>query len=152
MRCFAGPFGNDRQSVGFSVESQLNIKTIEAIFGKKYDSIDLIVRSKANILDANIVSNSVVISTNFAFKRLSHKKEWIDLWIIIASIAAGVVLLVAIVFVLWKLGFFMRNQYLNNEEHNNSKSETDHKESGSLLDFSLDSGAENDVQESHEHS
>ena len=103
MRCFAGPFTNERQSTKFLIHSALKIKTIESIFGQKYDKIELMVKTKANILDQRIDSNPTQISTVFLFKRLDLKKEAIDYWIIIVSIGAGILILFIIIAILWKV-------------------------------------------------
>ena len=103
MRCFAGPFTNERQSTKFLIHSALKIKTIESIFGQKYDQIELMVKTKANILDQRIDSNPTQISTVFLFKRLDLKKEAIDYWIIIVSIGAGILILFIIIAILWKV-------------------------------------------------
>ncbi|CAG2105990.1 unnamed protein product [Medioppia subpectinata] len=89
MECFAGPFTSDKQMAKFFVHSALNIKTIESIFGKKYDTIKLRVQSKAIISDSRIVSKVEQISTDFVFKRIDLKPEPIAKWIIFVSIAVG---------------------------------------------------------------
>lgn len=111
MECFSGPFTDDKQMAQFVIHSALNIKTIESIFGQKYDTIKLITESKSTILDQRIKSNSVHISTNFIFKKIDLTKEPIEKWIIFVSIGAGILILILITLVLIKvsLDFCQKN-------------------------------------------
>ena len=66
--------------------------------------------AEKNALYTNSSVLSVEVSTTMLSEKVSKPKEPIKLWIIIVSSFAGVIVLVLIVLLLWKCGFFKRRR------------------------------------------
>jgi integrin alpha 7 len=102
------------ESVLISIRSRFWNRTISSTFP---DAYELLLRSTASIaIDQEGLSITQSDTTNdigqagTKLNSSEKKSEEVALWIIILSVCAGILLLVILVIVLWRVGFFKRNK------------------------------------------
>ena len=110
VRCHSGPFRSNRQAGQFWLHSAINITSIESTLkGIDFSLIKYTVDASVLVLDNLTIANStgqMFSSTNviILFRKLPISQQ-IELWIILLSIAIGLLLLTMIIIGLVKVNY-----------------------------------------------
>ncbi|CAH0550565.1 unnamed protein product [Brassicogethes aeneus] len=108
--CTLGPFNENVKDRNIKFLMQINENAVKGVLGKKMSQIKFETYGEANIVPHGVFkesgnrSNSFTVSTLFVYKMESK----IPFWYIIAAVVAGTLVLLVIVVVLVKIGFFKR--------------------------------------------
>jgi len=118
MKCIVGPLKRNEE-VWVAFRSRAWVPTIKKMSTGANVNVSSFLTARVVKLPHIGTPDSVSIRTHEVFTQLVptepvQKPEVIPLWVVVLSACAGALILMLLVYVLWKVGFFKRNRPTNN--------------------------------------